>query len=480
MPVNTGIGVLTDIGIQYVEELSKKRVMRTLPLLPFEHTASRLFEQVWEVGLSEIWIQPGSRWASLADSAWTAQAKEHWEFFVRPDQRESARPYAIMVWPKQRTVAHGRRMTFMLAEPAVWNWQLSDATSLLATVTYVRQALGRPILDPPDLLAHQLLRDLTHDTPLAQGHASKAALPPLFARTEGAEKPNSEPAVPPLGVALGLPSNDDLYWMRPLTFREERQKYLHKYTHFSRELLACMQVPLGIGEGQYCATGRTYDGIRAGIWRVYAERAGSLFDGTRLPAAFGDEWMSTPQVKCCQDIGYRIEVREGYWWQESAPLFRAWGKHLWQAGERLQTQPQMYHHVQARGNALQTIQWLAARSIELLGEERVRGGWGRPDWSAQVTGRARAQLFASLVHLVRSDAFPILVTRQALWVVSNNPNPQASVPMLFSRQRWRGYSVAYKVPLALSSEVRTLLRTPEQAALVASSLDALAAETAPI
>jgi len=173
-------------------------------------------------------------------------------------------------------------------------------------------------------------------------------------------------------------------------------------------------------------------------------------------------------------------VREGYWWQESAPLFRAWGRHLWQAGERLQTQPQVYHHAQARANALQTIQWLAARSVTLLGEERASGGWGRPDWSAQVTGRAQALLFASLVHLVRSDAFPILVTRQALWVVSNNPNPQTSVPVLFNRQRWRGYSVAYKVPLALSSEVRTLLRASEQPAQVMSSLDALAAETSPL
>src|SRR5207249_2347786 len=128
----TGIGVLTDIGIQYVEELSQKRVLRTLPLLPFEHSASRLFEQVWEAGLSEIWIQPGSRWASIADSAWAAQAGEQWELFVRPDPQEPARTYSMLVWPKQKTVAHGRRMAFMLAEPAAWDWKLSDATSLLA------------------------------------------------------------------------------------------------------------------------------------------------------------------------------------------------------------------------------------------------------------------------------------------------------------------------------------------------------------
>lgn len=194
-------------------------------------------------------------------------------------------------------------MVHRLPEYAGWDWTLPDARSLLASVTYLEQVLARPILDAPELVARQLLTEFTRDQPPAflpvpQGDA-------LLVSRQG------EIPVPMLEQAR------DLAWMRPLTLTEQRQRYLHKYIHLSWSLAACLTVQLGAGVPKYAANGRTYDGIRPGIWRVQAERAGSLFDGKQLPSGIESEWMSTPQVKCCHDIGYQISVQEGHFWSQA-------------------------------------------------------------------------------------------------------------------------------------------------------------------
>jgi hypothetical protein len=189
--------------------------------------------------------------------------------------------------------------------------------------------------------------------------------------------------------------------------------------------------------------------------------------------------MSTPQVKCCQDIGYQIQVREGYYWQEAHTLLKQWATTLWQAGERLHTHSQLYRHTQARTNASRTITRLSQRGVAILAEEQTVGGWARPDWWAQIVGRSRATLFAHLVGLVRKGTMPVLIDRDAFWMVSNDPNPLTAVPGLLKASKWRGYTIGYEAPLPLSQEVRTIFRTAEPADQLAMALDRLAGEVFP-
>jgi hypothetical protein len=271
-----------------------------------------------------------------------------------------------------------------------------------------------------------------------------------------------------------MESARDLMWMRPLTLVEQRQRYLHKYTHLSGYLEACLMVQLGAGTAQYSSNGRACDDIRPGIWRVSLETASSVFDGKRLPSCVDGEWMSTPQVKCCRDIGYDVQVREGYYWPQSQELVKQWAMTLWQAGERLHTHPQGYRHVEARANASHTIKLLAQLGMSIVTQKETEGGWSRHDWWAQILGRSRAALFAHLVRLGRKGIMPVLVAGDALWVVSNDPNPLTAVPGLVNGPKWRGYSVGYEVPLPLSSEVRKAFREVGQAGELVVALDGLA------
>ncbi len=314
------------------------------------------------------------------------------------------------------------------------------------------------MIDSPDLVAHQLLTDLTLDQPTSWLRSSPVDLHTLQSRD---------------GATLSMmESVRDLVWMRPLTLVEQRQRYLHKYNHISPYLEACTAVLLGAGAPEFSSTGRAYDGIHPGIWRVHAEQAGSIFDGKKLPHFLDGEWISTPEVKCCADIGYHVYVREGYYWSQSHELLKRWGTTLWQAAERLHSQG--YQHEHGRANASHTIKLLGRLGVAILAKEKNDGGWARPDWWEQIVGRSRAILFTHLASFARKGVMPTLVDRDALWVVSDDPNPLTAASGLLTAHRWRGYFVGYKVPLPLSHEVKAIFRTTESPEQVARALDTLA------
>jgi len=459
------IGVLTDSEVLLVGVVQGKRVLRSILLPPDLSELSELLEHLWQAGLTEVWVMPATTLSRAATCAWFEQVNSHWIAVVHPDPREPSRPICALLWPKGSSHREERRLAFVFPEQAGWDWVLPDARSLLATVTYLDQTLAWPVIDSPNLVAHRLLTDLTLDQPTSWLQSA-----PVDLRTLSGSNG------PPIPV---MESARDLAWVRPLTRVEQQQRYLHKYTHLSRYLEACMGIQLGTGAPQYSSNGRACDDIRPGIWRVSAERAGSLFDGKRLPSCLDGEWMSTPQVKCCRDIGYQVQVREGYYWQESHESLKRWATTLWQAGERLHTHPQTYRHGQGRANAAHTIKLLAGLGVTILAQEKTNGGWSRPDWWAQIIGRSRATLFAHLAALVRKGTMPVLVDRDSLWVVSNDPNPLTAVPGLVTAPRWRGYTVGYEVPLPLSGEVREAFRTARHAGQVVMALDTLAGETFP-
>src|SRR5579859_773051 len=460
--LNTPFGVLTDTEILQMSVVQGKRVLQSFLLPSDVNEPGKLVEHLWQLGLTTVWVMPATTLSRTITSSWFESLHGRWVVIVHSNPREPSRPSSTLLWPKGGGRQQERRLTLALPEHAGWNWALADARSLLATVTYLSQVLARPVIDAPDLVAHQLLTELTSDQPGAWLHSSTADLHALATQTGS-----------PITI---MERARDLVWMRPLTLAEQRQKYLHKYTHLSWELEACMGVQLGIEAPQYSANGRAYDGQHPGIWRINAERAGSVFDGKRLPSCLDAEWMSTPQVKCCRDIGYQVEVREGYFWPQSHTLIKRWSTRLWQAGERLQTQPQTYRHAQARANAAHTITQLAQSSVTILVQGEDKQGWARPDWGEQIIGRTRAMLFAHLVSLVRKVTMPVLIDSDALWVVSNDPNPLTAAPELVAARRWKGYSTGYEAPLPLSREIKEIFRTVEHAGQAVMALNTLAGE----
>lgn len=452
------VGVLTDTEVLLIDIVQGKRVLRS-NLLPLDaDKLNVLIEYLWQLELSEVWILPATTLSQTATCAWFQGFNGSWVAIVHPNPSAPDRPMCAFILPKGYGQQEGRRFTFVFPEHAGWGWVLPDAKSLLATVTYLDQTLARPIIDSPDLVAHQLLTDLTLDQPTSWVRSSLIDLHTLQSRD---------------GVTLSLmESVRDLVWIRPLTLMEQRQRYLHKYKHISLYLEACTAIRLGVGTPEFSSTGRDYDGIRPGIWQVDVEQAGSIFDGKKLPYFLDGEWISTHQVKCCADIGYRVYVREGYYWSQSHEPLKQWGMTLWQAAERLHSQG--YQHEYGKANASHTIEMLAQLGVAILAKGKNEGGWARPDWWVQIVGRSRAILYAHLASFARKGIMPVLVDRDSLWIVSDDPNPLTAVPWLRASHKWRGYFVGYKFSIPLSKEVKAIFRTAESPDQVARALDTLA------
>jgi hypothetical protein len=462
-PDRTVMGILKDNELLLLEPVRGKRVLRSLQLPTDVSEPDRLLNYLWDAELDSVWVMPATTLSRSATCSWLEQASSRWVVRVHPDPQEPSRPICAQLWPREHKQRQARRLALAFPEHAGWGWELTDARSLLATVSYLEEVLSRSVTDPPDLLAHALFTDLTRDatiSPLDSSPVDRCA----FSCNGATPVPLSECA-------------RDVVWMRPLSVMEQRQRYVHKYVHLSWHLQAAMAAPLGTGTPQYSASGRVYDGMRPGIWRAHVELAGSVFDGKQLPSGLDGEWMSTPQVRCCQDIGYRVQVREGWYWQEAHDLLKGWGTTLWKAASRLHMHPQVFRHAQGRANALHTISRLAELGTSLLAEEQALGGWSRPEWWVQVVGLGRALLFAHLGSMVIKGIMPVLVEKDAFWVISDEAHPPSAVPGLMTAQRWRGYTAGYGAPFLLTSKVRDAWKCAQHASELALELDTLAGES---
>ena len=177
---------------------------------------------------------------------------------VHPDPQEPTRPIRALLWPREGKQGETHRLAPAFPEYAGWGWEITDAHSLLATVSYLQQVLSKSVTDSPDVLAQELLGDLTcdaADSPLGSSPVD------LYAFSGSGATP-----VPLRECAR------DVVWMRPISVMEQQQRYVQKYVHLSWHLQAAIGAPLGEGAPQYAASGRAYDGVRPGIWRAHAER----------------------------------------------------------------------------------------------------------------------------------------------------------------------------------------------------------------
>src|SRR6266700_1329634 len=266
----TTIGVLTETEVPLVDAVGGKRVLRSL-LLPAEASdLSGLAEFLWQAELTEVWVLPTTTHSRTVTCAGLAQV-HHWTTVVHPALGHPERPACVLLWPREGGRSDNRRLALAFPEHSGWGWVLPDAKGLLATVTYLDQVLGRSVADAPELVAPQLLTELTADQPTMSLRASQLELSHL---------PTSDDMPSPI-----LQGAREFAWMRPLLLAEQRERYLHKYTHLSLALEAAMSVHLGAGMPQHSPTGRAYDGRHPGLWRVEEYTPGAVLPEHRLPGA---------------------------------------------------------------------------------------------------------------------------------------------------------------------------------------------------
>jgi hypothetical protein len=177
---STVMGILNGNELLLLEAVQGKRVLRSLQLPTDVNEPDRLLKYLWDRGLDSVWVMPATTRSRSATCSWLEQASSRWVVRVHPDPQEPSRPIYAHLWPRERNQRQARRLVLAFPEYAGWGWELTDARSLLATVSYLHQVLTRSVNDSPDLLAHELLNDLTHDAAISPLGSSPVDLQALF------------------------------------------------------------------------------------------------------------------------------------------------------------------------------------------------------------------------------------------------------------------------------------------------------------
>src|SRR2546421_3385377 len=213
MNPNTISGVLTDTDFLLLGAAGGKRTLQSIPVPPQVNNLGTLFQQAVLAGLSLLWVMPGSKFSRDLSRPLLEEVNSVWEVTVTSSQLDPQRPVYAQVWRKLPAGRQGPILSLTFPEYAGWNWQLPDAATLLATLTYLEHTLGTSVSYSPRQLALDLLKSMTIDANPSWTRPPTIDLHTLATR-DGQILPIRESAQP-------------VIWMRPLTVTEWRMNYLH-------------------------------------------------------------------------------------------------------------------------------------------------------------------------------------------------------------------------------------------------------------
>ena len=387
------IGVLDTDGLRLPER----------PLVPItgaiRHVGD-LYNGARRHGLTQLWLtDTWMRAASLpAELAVAGQFREVRHPFVSDGLTElHAFPTALTPWLDLRRkgeAGSGVSIVFPLYdEHAVWGVD-TDSATLLAGLQAYAQAVGAPYYRSPGRTGTDLLQELGK-----RGAESKRAFPERL------------PA--PAGQADTV---QETSWMRTLSLTERGKAYLHSYDKNAQWLSAAGVVELGLAgiEERYDAAGKLpFDKKLPGYW--LAKIAGAE-----------EQWCCTPTVAWAVERDQAVAITEAYVWTEHSRAMETWYERLRGARTALYADPTPAGRL-ALG-ALKYTYSLTISGFNSAWQRERRSSLYRPDWRHAILAQANANLSRALHKMDRDGYTPVAVHKDAVYLVSDEPDPMTACP----------------------------------------------------
>ena len=141
MDLTALLGVLSDTQLLLVGRQEGKRAVQSLPLSTEGPDFPALVQQAVRAGLSRVWVLPGTRVSHELNSAFLEQVSRVWEVEVSASPLDPTHPVCASIYRKLPIGRQGPVLSLLFPEYERWGWQLPDALTLLATITYLEQVL---------------------------------------------------------------------------------------------------------------------------------------------------------------------------------------------------------------------------------------------------------------------------------------------------------------------------------------------------
>jgi len=391
--VMSAIGVLDVDGLHLPER----------PLVPItgaiRHVGD-LYAGARRHGLTQLWLTDAwVRAAALPDTlAVAGQFRELRHAFVTDGlDTLHAFPTALTPWldvRKKGEAGSGVSIVFPLYdEHTVWGLDTDGATLLAALLAYAR-AMGTPYYRSPGRTGIDLLQELGK-------------------RRAGSQREYPERLPVPGGQADTV---TELSWLRTLSPVERGKRYLHSYDKNAQWLSAAGVVELGlsgIAERRDPAGKLPFDKKLPGYW--LARVAGAE-----------ERWACTPTVAWAMERGQAVSITEAHVWTQHSRAMETWYERLRGARTALYADPTPAGALALR--ALKLTYSLTISGFNSVWQRERRSPLYRPDWRHLIIAQANANLSRALHKMDRDGYTPVAVHKDAVYLVSDEPDPVAACP----------------------------------------------------
>lgn len=405
-------------------------------------------------GIVNFWVAPGSELSHVSvdfcelpgESPYNVRFRTRKESKLR---KTPPRVRRITIWPKKGNFTHTSaniRVTFPEWE---WLWQEREPVSVLAGVSYLAQNIPN-IEQGPAMAGRALMSELV---PAEWRELIECDLSQAYKNAGG-----------------------DLEYHRELTPEEIAQAlaqgwYIIACDKNSMYLGAASSAMLGSGTPDYIPQeiARTYTpNMRLpGLWHIRIQEIAPLFNGRDLPCLFnnreitqGETWVSTSLLRVALDLGYKIELLEGYQWakEHSHRALEKWALRVWGVRLELRQNTKEYFHPQGRALALQGTKKVAVDGLGLLRSEehtlRYAPEWFHPQMWQGVLDLAKERMIYKIKTLYEKRGVRVVgVDTDCIFLLSQEPVPPPEVNI--DPTQLGAFKIKYCLPLTqeLASEI---------------------------
>lgn|SRR5512146_269439 len=437
-------GVLSDSELLYQTDKFTRVALEQLP-----ETALDLIHLAKEHKLTTIWIAPYSLLSERANKTFTTSAIDAGYTCNAKYLTKKDRTYRVKYINAYKAETQSIFINFPQWD--LWEWEERDALSVLAGIHYIERALGVSIAMGAPLAGRALFKLLhsQHKAWLRLSELDLSSLPYGESRDMAYHRKIAEPG---------------------------KQWYIHTYDKNSMYLGACGGAVLGSGTPSYFPPGsaKTPNLKLPGLWRCKIDTNQSRYNGVDMPLllAKGQEWLTTPLLTACLDLGYAVEVIEGYEWNEHHRMLEQWASHVWNTRQSFnpaspQCDVKRYPHSAGRALAYDASKRVATTSMGLFASLEVLNhdkSDHRPDYWDTVIELAKVRMLANIRQIERAaypDTTLIGVYTDCLFYLSPVANSYDAIPLLFTdkkeqsikrEQRLGGYKVKYP-PIAVTDKL---------------------------
>ena len=408
-------GVLTDSHLYMMKQGKLHKIALPYPL----ETAGHIMQMCLDYGLDMIAVLAPTELSARATPDYVDSARGTFEVsHVQYTRKKLC--YFLSGWKKKDARATDEKgntvSVFYAAHNTDWTMQhITDPVTLLATLTYIEDALQYPVRFKPSHVGRML----------------------MMQENEGQRTTWTRPARIIENEIVCKNGCDDILWKRPLTEEEHEQNYVLAYDKNMQYTASCTSALLGAGDPTH-VTRPVFDikKIVPGLWKCNVSGS-SDFDGVTLPhptdGRVSGVWLWTYSVKLLHEVGYTVDIEEAYIWQESHTTLRPFAERVWNARNALRTDVTRYPHSAARAIAEKCVKSVANHSIGLLNtypkntDSEAAYNWFRPDWRSLLIDNARYQMFWRIRSYLKFGYAPIGIHVDCLYYTSNDSNHETAL-----------------------------------------------------